>query len=243
MAENTQKPKRFNPKEEKIKNGWLSLKGFGFDYKKFGPIEWVFSALAIAAIVLLASYRGIVSFAIEPLLTGTVPYLITLLCIFFFGETVWHFFFVHGKIKKMKFLTEAVPFKFVSYILGTISVILAPITSFIVAFLVLPGINWLVANWIIKANYDRYEEFHNPQKINTDDYEDEAPKKAVEQPKKQEPVKHQAQPLQFKPAPNIAIEQGVQLDAIPDSEINAIWGLGQQIGMDTNQQVDDGWFK
>lgn len=181
MAEK-QKRTPFNALKARIENGWERLGNSGFNFKEFRAPAIFFTAFAAIATALLVWFKGLFEMSFWPLLTTVEGLVYGTIALLLFSEAIFYFLFVFGRIKKMSFWKETFVYKIVSYILGIVAIIVTPLVLMIETFLIIFVINYVVMNNLIRSNYDRYEEYHNPKRKykDEDDEEDKPLPKGVQ---------------------------------------------------------------
>jgi len=170
-----QKRTAFNSLKARVENGWARLNSSGFNFREFKAPAFLFSAMAAIAVILLGWFKGFFNLDFQPLLTSVQGMVYGLVALFLFGESLFYFIFAFGRIKRLDFWKETIWFKAISYVLGFAAIIIAPVTTMIEAFLAIFVINHVFMNYVIKLNYDRYEEFFSPKKRHEEEEEEEQP--------------------------------------------------------------------
>jgi len=206
------KIKKFNLKEEKITNGWEKTKASGYDVREFGWTESIFVSLVAVVVILLGQAKGFLNFDFLPLIDGSVPGWVAAVSIFLLSETIFYFMFLFGRIKKLSFIKETVPYKAISYVLGIVATIITPITTIIGGALIPFCLNHVFGNYMIRKNFDKRAKYYAPEEFEEPTYEE--PK---EKPKKTASPK---EPQTFISA-NIS---DYKLVEIPDSEYKTAYG-------------------
>jgi len=183
------KIKKFNLLQEKIENGWEKIKAIGYQKYKFGFRESVFVLLAAASLIYIGIVRqgvgiGFFNVNYEFLINGVVPIFATLFSVFLLSEVIYFFLFLFGRIRKLKFWSETIPFKLISWLAAGAGLVVFPIASLLLSALIPFALNYVLGNWIIKQNFDDRTRYYVPEEFEVPNYiePEKMPQKEVKTP-------------------------------------------------------------
>lgn len=223
----TIKLKKFNLEEEKIEHGWSLAKGKAFIIRQFAFLEGMWVFFTTCAVCTLGYFKGFFNIDAMPLINGAVPWYIVALALGIISESLFHFIFLGGRITKLNFWKETIPYKTISYILGALAVVFTPVATIISGAFIPFWLNHVYGNFVAKRNFDRRANYYDPQ----EEVVYEEPKRKEERP--QAPTQP-PQRATFKPVPQQAKTMfgEPKVEAISESEFANAWG-------DINTNVDN----